>query len=67
VDLADPEGVVVARGLSAYSSADVRRIMGRRSAEIEQLLGFRGRDEVVHRDDMVLRAGAADAQGVANA
>jgi hypothetical protein len=30
-------------------------------------VGYRGRDEVVHRDDMVLRAGAADAEGVASA
>lgn len=56
VDVVDPRGVVIARGLSAYSSTDVARIMGRRSGEIEQLVGFRGRDEVVHRDDLVLRA-----------
>jgi glutamate 5-kinase len=67
VDVAEAGGRIIARGLSAYSSADVRRIMGRRSAEIEQLVGYRGRDEVVHRDDMVLRAGAADAEGVASA
>ena len=31
-----------------------RRIAGRRSDEIEAILGWRGRDEVVHRDDLVL-------------
>jgi glutamate 5-kinase len=56
VDVAEG-GRVIARGLAAYSSGDVARIMGRRSSEIEQLVGFRGRDEVVHRDDMVLRVG----------
>jgi glutamate 5-kinase len=60
VDVVDPLGVVVARGLSAYSSTDVARIKGRRSGEIEQLVGFRGRDEVVHRDDLVLRAEAEE-------
>jgi glutamate 5-kinase len=60
VDVVDPLGVVVARGLSAYSSTDVARIQGRRSGEIEQLVGFRGRDEVVHRDDLVLRAHAQE-------
>jgi glutamate 5-kinase len=35
--------------------------MGRRSNEIEQLVGFRGRDEVVHRDDLVLRTAADEA------
>jgi glutamate 5-kinase len=47
-------GVEVARGLSAYSSADVERICGRQSSEIEQLLGYRGRDEIIHRDDLVI-------------
>jgi glutamate 5-kinase len=63
VDVTDTAGRVIARGLSAYSSADVRRIMGRRSSDIEQLVGFRGRDEIVHRDDLVLRKGAGDQTG----
>ncbi|MBT3701096.1 MAG: glutamate 5-kinase, partial [Alphaproteobacteria bacterium] len=41
-------------GLCAYSSKDARRIMGHKSGEIEELLGYRGRDEVVHRDDLAL-------------
>jgi glutamate 5-kinase len=49
-----PDGAEVARGLSAYSSADAERIRGRRSQDLESLLGFRGRDEMVHRDDLVL-------------
>ena len=47
-------GGPVARGLSAYGSEDARRIAGHRSDEIEALLGWRGRDEVVHRDDLVM-------------
>jgi glutamate 5-kinase len=54
----DARGVEIARGLSAYSSADAERICGRRSNETEALLGFRGRDEMIHRDDLVLTAGA---------
>jgi glutamate 5-kinase len=50
----DPEGVEIARGLAAYSSTDAERIRGRRSSELEVLLGFRGRDEMIHRDDLVL-------------
>jgi glutamate 5-kinase len=50
----DAAGVEIARGLSAYSSADAVRIRGRKSSEIEALLGFRGRDELIHRDDLVL-------------
>jgi glutamate 5-kinase len=33
---------------------DAARIIGRKSADIETVLGFRGRDEIVHRDDLVL-------------
>jgi glutamate 5-kinase len=54
VSIIGPAGVEVARGICAYSDTDAARIMGRKSAEIEQLLGFRGRDEIVHRDDLVL-------------
>jgi glutamate 5-kinase len=49
-------GNEVARGLSAYSSDDAERICGRQSREIEALLGFRGRDEMIHRDDLVVTA-----------
>jgi len=50
----DFAGDTLARGLSAYASADARRIAGHRSEDIERLLGWRGRDEMVHRDDLVL-------------
>jgi glutamate 5-kinase len=42
------------RGLSAYSSADIRRIAGYKSGEIVGILGYRGRDEIIHRDDLVV-------------
>src|SRR5579862_2874487 len=54
VSIVGPDGVEVARGICAYSDGDAARIIGRKSAEIEMLLGFRGRDEIVHRDDLVL-------------
>jgi glutamate 5-kinase len=47
-------GKEIARGLCAYSSADAERLRGRQSHEIEALLGFHGRDEIIHRDDLVL-------------
>ena len=50
----DGAGREVARGLSAYSAADARRIMGHKSAEIEALNGYLGREENVHRDNLVL-------------
>jgi glutamate 5-kinase len=54
VSVLAPDSVEIARGISAYSDADAARIMGRKSAEIEALLGFRGREELIHRDDLVL-------------
>ncbi|SEH46377.1 glutamate 5-kinase [Magnetospirillum fulvum] len=48
------DGQILGRGLSAYSAEDARRIAGRQSAEIEQILGFHGRDELIHRDDLVV-------------
>ena len=44
----------VGRGLVAYSAADARLLIGHKSSEIEDLLGYRGSDELIHRDDLVL-------------
>ena len=54
VEVRDADGAELARGLSAYSADDMRCIAGHRSEEIEALLGWRGRDEAIHRDDLVL-------------
>ncbi len=48
------DGRDIARGLAAYSSRDARKINGRRSDEIEGLLGYAARDVIVHRDDLAL-------------
>ncbi len=57
------EGAVIGRGLSAYSAVDAARIMGRKSREIEGILGYRGRDEMIHRDDLVLETTRIGARG----
>ena len=54
VIIRDPAGVEVARGLCAYDVDDARKIKGRSSADIASILGFRGRAEMVHRDDLVV-------------
>ena len=41
-------------GLIAYSSKDAKLIAGHKTGEIEALLGYRGRDEMMHRDDLVI-------------
>ena len=54
VTIEGPDGTALAKGLSAYASDDAQRIAGHRSERIVSILGWRGRDEIVHRDDLVL-------------
>ena len=54
VSVLSATGEEIARGMIAYSDVDAQRIQGKRSTEIATLLGFRGRDEMIHRDDLVL-------------
>jgi glutamate 5-kinase len=50
------DGRELARGLIAYNDEDAKRLAGRRSVEIEALLGYRGRDEMIHRDELAFTA-----------
>lgn len=54
VSLLDESGKELGRGLCAYAADEARAIIGRRSAAIPEILGYRGREEIVHRDDLVL-------------
>jgi len=49
-----PDGTDIAHGLSAYDADQARRVMGHKTAELEAILGYRGRQELIHRDDLVL-------------
>jgi glutamate 5-kinase len=60
VAIATEAGREFARGMASYSSAELERIKGLKSAAIEATLGYRNGDEVVHRDDLVV-LGAAEA------
>jgi glutamate 5-kinase len=50
-----PDGDEVGRGLIAYDAGDADKIKGRSSADILLILGFTGRTEMIHRDDLVMR------------
>ena len=50
----DNEGRELARGITAYTAAEMRLICGRSSSEIGLRLGYRGPDELIHRNDLVL-------------
>jgi glutamate 5-kinase len=55
VTIADSAGRELARGLTNYDAPDLSKIRGRRSAEFKKILGEKFYDEVVHRDNLVLR------------
>jgi len=50
----DQHGEEIARGLSNYSIADTRRLLGKSSEKIEEILGFSGEPELIHRDNMII-------------
>ena len=54
VSVIDKEGHELARGLVHYTSSELDRIKGCKSADIENILGHKNFDEVIHRDDLVI-------------
>lgn len=54
IEALDPQGRPVARGLTNYSAAEVAAILGRRTGEIESILGARDYEEIIHRDNLVV-------------
>ncbi|MET0606763.1 MAG: glutamate 5-kinase [Beijerinckiaceae bacterium] len=54
VAIRGPQGDEIGRGLVAYDAADAGLILGRSSRDIEAILGYSGRAEMIHRDDMAL-------------
>jgi glutamate 5-kinase len=54
IAIEDEASQVIGHGLSAYSVDDTRAILGHKSSEIENLLGYRGRDEVIHADNLAM-------------
>lgn len=54
IEITDTAGQVLAIGLTRYNHGETDQIKGRQSADIETLLGYKGRAALIHRDDMVL-------------
>jgi glutamate 5-kinase len=54
VIIRDLDGAEVGRGLVAYDASDAAQIVGKSSADVKMVLGFEGRVEIVHRDDLVM-------------
>ena len=54
VIILDQNNIQLARGLSSFSSAEIDKIKGKQSKEIETILGYFSKSEIIHKDDMVL-------------
>lgn len=50
----DGKGTRIAKGLTNYSFSEIQKILGKKSAEIEKILGYKYSDEIIHRDNLVL-------------
>jgi glutamate 5-kinase len=60
VRLADRHGDDFAIGVISYSLAELEQIAGKQCAEIEKILGYKYRDEIIYRDDLVLTLAEAE-------
>jgi glutamate 5-kinase len=54
IAVTDSSGKIIGHGLSSYGAADAAKIKGHKSREIETMLGYRGRDEIIHADNLVV-------------
>jgi glutamate 5-kinase len=54
VSIVDESAVEFARGLIGFDSDEIEKIAGKKTADLESLLGYRPADEVIHRDDLVV-------------
>ena len=54
VTCVDEAGNHIARGLTSYSSEDIKKIMGSKTSDVESILGYKYSDEVIHRDDLAV-------------
>jgi len=54
IKVSGPDGTEFARGIAAYSHAEVAKLLGHKSGEIEAILGYKYGDEIIHRDNLVV-------------
>jgi glutamate 5-kinase len=64
VVLLNQEGQEVGVGMVNYDAGDIRKIMGLKTSQIEEVLGYKHDDEVVHRDNLVLTNGLKEEEAV---
>lgn len=63
IEIVGPDKHPIARGLALYTADDLRKICGKKTAEIAPILGYCYAEEAVHRDDLVLLDAAGETSG----
>lgn len=56
IQIKSSSGDIMGRGISAFSAADAKKLQGRTSTDMPQILGYIGREELIHRNDMVFQS-----------
>lgn len=54
VSISDRQGAIMGQGIIAFDAEQALQIIGKQSTDIEKILGYAGRSELIHRDDMIL-------------
>ncbi|MGI9400919.1 MAG: glutamate 5-kinase [Rhizobiaceae bacterium] len=62
VNICRIDGTSIGHGIVAYDLEEARKILGCKSEKIAEILGYSGRSEMIHRDDMVLKHGTGNSQ-----
>ena len=53
ISIVDRNNIKVGIGVIAYNSSDTKKIIGQNSKNIKNILGYEGRNEIIHKDDLV--------------
>jgi glutamate 5-kinase len=63
VSLFNLQGWEIGRGVTDYAQGEILQIMGQKSSRIREILGYKYHEEVIHRDDMVIRSSTPNQDG----
>ena len=53
ISIVSEKNIKIGIGVIAYDTGDAKKIMGKKSKDIKKILGYDGRDELIHKDDLV--------------
>ena len=66
VSLCDLQGKEIARGVTEYAQGEILQIMGQKSSRIREILGYKYHEEIIHRDNLVIKSSTPNQDGESN-